>query len=65
MGTHSRTGGLIVGSLDVRAALLGPLADRFDLVAMDPRGIGKSTPVYCDDPALWLALLPLIAPPLL
>jgi pimeloyl-ACP methyl ester carboxylesterase len=28
------------------------LSDRFDIVGMDPRGVGISTPVFCD-PKLW------------
>lgn len=40
--------------------LSGPLAERFDLVSWDPRGVGASSPVQCGGDALttWLAADP-------
>ncbi|EFC83234.1 alpha/beta hydrolase [Parafrankia sp. EUN1f] len=48
-------GGAVDAIADIRA-MLGPVADRFDLVAMDPRFVGRSSALDCG-PALgadWL-----------
>jgi pimeloyl-ACP methyl ester carboxylesterase len=52
----------IVGGLEGHLEALGPAADRFDVIAMDPRGVGKSTPVYCNDPLPLLGLQPAVDP---
>ncbi|MFD9889139.1 alpha/beta hydrolase [Amycolatopsis sp. NPDC059027] len=36
--------------LDVRKAMTADVASRYDLIGMDPRGIGRSTPVDCGWP---------------
>ncbi|WP_329236670.1 alpha/beta hydrolase [Actinoallomurus sp. NBC_01490] len=38
-------GGMFLGSADLK-----PLRERFDLVGLDPRGVGDSTPVRCSTP---------------
>jgi pimeloyl-ACP methyl ester carboxylesterase len=48
-GGPGGAGSDIVGAEAARGGLLQPsLHQRFDLIGMDPRGVGRSTPVRCD-----------------
>ncbi|MEJ3658071.1 alpha/beta hydrolase [Actinomycetes bacterium KLBMP 9759] len=54
-GTGGGPGGLgLDGPLLTRAAMGPELAARYDLVGMDPRGVGRSSPLRCGLPGEWI-----------
>jgi pimeloyl-ACP methyl ester carboxylesterase len=44
----------VLDSVPLARAALGATGERFDLIGMDPRFAGRSTPVDCHWPAYWL-----------
>jgi pimeloyl-ACP methyl ester carboxylesterase len=44
----------VLNSVPLARAALGDTGERFDLIGMDPRFAGRSTPVDCHWPAYWL-----------
>lgn len=44
----------VLGSVPLARAAMGATGERFDLIGMDPRFAGRSTPVDCHWPAHWL-----------